>query len=67
MPAATPSVTKPSNSSVAPLTAQLRASCATTFSGTTTIIGGDLNGDGISDFNIMLTGRITLAVSDFVL
>lgn len=36
-------------------------------SGSNTIIGGDINGDGISDFNIVLTGRIALVDGDFVL
>lgn len=37
------------------------------ISGSTTIIGGDINGDGLSDFNIRLTGTIALVVADFVL
>ena len=34
---------------------------------TTTTIAGDINGDGVSDFNIRLTGAIALVVADFVL
>lgn len=32
-----------------------------------TSIGGDVNGDGVSDFNILLHGSIALKVADFVL
>jgi len=42
---------------------QLRAA---TSPGVTTI-AGDLNGDGVSDFHIQLTGAVTLQASDFVL
>ncbi|HEY9344849.1 MAG TPA: hypothetical protein VIQ53_06010, partial [Inquilinus sp.] len=35
--------------------------------GGTTIIAGDLNGDGASDFHIVLTGAIGLQSGDFVL
>ncbi|MBW8727455.1 MAG: calcium-binding protein [Inquilinus limosus] len=37
------------------------------FNGADTIIAGDVNGDGTSDFHIVLSGRITLAAGDFVL
>ncbi|KGM30054.1 M10 family metallopeptidase C-terminal domain-containing protein, partial [Inquilinus limosus] len=36
-------------------------------SGEVTTIAGDINGDGTSDFHIVLSGRITLAAADFVL
>lgn len=36
-------------------------------SGGITIIGGDVNGDGVSDFNIALSGNIALMAADFVL
>jgi serralysin len=36
-------------------------------SGGNTIIGGDVNGDGSSDFHIRLTGVIALVAADFVL
>ncbi|WP_225768075.1 calcium-binding protein [Inquilinus sp. Marseille-Q2685] len=36
-------------------------------SGSTTTIGGDLNGDGTSDFQIVLIGSVALVASDFVL
>jgi Ca2+-binding RTX toxin-like protein len=42
---------------------QLRA----TVSGGATSIAGDLNGDGVSDFQIQLTGAIGLVAADFVL
>ncbi|MBW8728277.1 MAG: calcium-binding protein, partial [Inquilinus limosus] len=42
---------------------QLRA----TTSGSVTTIGGDVNGDGVSDFHIQLTGVIGLVAADFVL
>jgi Ca2+-binding RTX toxin-like protein len=35
--------------------------------GAVTVIGGDVNGDGVSDFNIRLTGAIGLVAADFVL
>jgi Ca2+-binding RTX toxin-like protein len=35
--------------------------------GTVTTIAGDINGDGVSDFHIQLTGAIGLIASDFVL
>ena len=34
---------------------------------TTTTIAGDINGDGVSDFHIRLTGLVGLVVADFVL
>jgi Ca2+-binding RTX toxin-like protein len=34
---------------------------------TTTTVAGDLNGDGVSDFHIVLTGAIALVAADFVL
>lgn len=37
------------------------------FSGGTTIIGGDINGDAASDFHIVLNGHVALAAADFVL
>ncbi|MGL4960412.1 MAG: S8 family serine peptidase [Inquilinus sp.] len=36
-------------------------------SGGVTTIAGDINGDGVSDFHIRLTGTIALVVADFVL
>ncbi|OWJ65590.1 S8 family serine peptidase [Inquilinus limosus] len=36
-------------------------------SGGLTTIAGDINGDGVSDFHIRLTGAIALVVADFVL
>ncbi|WP_343717301.1 calcium-binding protein [Inquilinus sp.] len=36
-------------------------------SGASTIIAGDVNGDGTSDFHIVLTGALALQASDFVL
>jgi Ca2+-binding RTX toxin-like protein len=45
------------------VTGQLRYSVA----GSSTTIAGDLNGDGASDFHIVLTGAIGLQASDFVL
>ncbi|WP_343717179.1 S8 family serine peptidase [Inquilinus sp.] len=36
-------------------------------SGSVTTIAGDVNGDGISDFAIRLTGAIALVVADFIL
>jgi Ca2+-binding RTX toxin-like protein len=38
-----------------------------TIAGGVTTIAGDVNGDGVADFNITLTGAITLVASDFVL
>ena len=35
--------------------------------GTVTTIAGDINGDGVSDFHIQLTGAIGLVAADFVL
>ena len=35
--------------------------------GSTTTIAGDLNGDSVSDFHIVLTGAIGLVAADFVL
>ena len=35
--------------------------------GAVTVIGGDVDGDGVSDFNIRLTGAIGLVAGDFVL
>ncbi|WP_221939211.1 hypothetical protein, partial [Mycobacterium sp. KBS0706] len=32
-----------------------------------TTIAGDINGDGVSDFHIQLTGNLTLFAGDFVL
>jgi len=37
------------------------------FDGTDTTLGGDVNGDGVSDFRIRLTGGIGLVAGDFVL
>jgi Ca2+-binding RTX toxin-like protein len=37
------------------------------ISGGVTVIGGDVNGDGHSDFHIVLTGSIALSAADFVL
>jgi Ca2+-binding RTX toxin-like protein len=36
-------------------------------SSTATTIAGDVNGDGVSDFHIVLVGHVTLTASDFVL
>ncbi|MDR6292471.1 Ca2+-binding RTX toxin-like protein [Inquilinus ginsengisoli] len=36
-------------------------------SGGNTVVSGDVNGDGVADFNIVLTGAITLVAADFVL
>jgi Ca2+-binding RTX toxin-like protein len=38
-----------------------------TSNGTTTTIAGDINGDGVSDFHIQLTGAIGLVTADLVL
>ena len=35
--------------------------------GSQTIIEGDVNGDGVADFQIALNGKLTLASSDFLL
>ena len=43
---------------------ELRA--AVTSPGVTTI-AGDINGDGVSDFHIRLTGTIALVAADFIL
>jgi Ca2+-binding RTX toxin-like protein len=37
------------------------------FSGTSTIIEGDVNGDAVADFQIAVNGNINFAASDFVL
>ena len=37
------------------------------ISGTQSIIEGDINGDGIADFQIALTGKHALVASDFLL
>jgi Ca2+-binding RTX toxin-like protein len=37
------------------------------FDGTDTTIAGDINGDGVSDFHIKLTGAVGLVAGDFVL
>lgn len=34
---------------------------------TTTVFAGDVNGDGVSDFQIAITGRMALAAADFML
>jgi len=36
------------------------------FSGSNTIIEGDVNGDGVADFQIQLTGNIHLSALDFI-
>ncbi len=36
-------------------------------SGTDAVIGGDVNGDGVSDFNIVLSNVGSLQAADFVL
>jgi len=47
---------------------QLRYASTTTLGGaSSTIIEGDTNGDRFADFQIELSGRLTLAASDFVL
>jgi len=35
--------------------------------GGVTTVSGDVNGDGIADFSITLTGAITLVAGDFIL
>jgi Ca2+-binding RTX toxin-like protein len=42
---------------------QLRAA----VNGGTTTVAGDVNGDGVSDFHIVLTGPVALVAADFVL
>lgn len=42
---------------------QLRA----VATGTTTLVTGDVNGDGVADFELALTGVYTLAATDFLL
>jgi hypothetical protein len=37
------------------------------FDGTDTWIQGDINGDGIADFEIALTGQVPLVTTDFLL
>ena len=37
------------------------------FAGTNTIVEGDVNGDGLADFQIQLTGHHTMTVADMVL
>ena len=37
------------------------------FSGTTTIISGDVNGDGIADFSVRMSNKVSLIASDFLL
>lgn len=37
------------------------------YSGSDTVIAGDVNGDGASDFQIVLTGHIVLQAGDFIL
>jgi Ca2+-binding RTX toxin-like protein len=37
------------------------------FSGADTVIGGDVNGDGTSDFHIVVAGHVALTAGDFVL
>ena len=36
-------------------------------SGSDTVLSGDVNGDGVSDFKIVLSGRLTLVAGDFTL
>ena len=36
-------------------------------SGSDTFVSGDVNGDGVSDFSIVLSGRLILAAGDFTL
>ncbi len=43
------------------------ASCASAQQGGNTYVEGDLNGDGLGDVFLALTGTITLEVTDFVL
>jgi Ca2+-binding RTX toxin-like protein len=38
-----------------------------TTPGTNTLVTGDINGDAVADFHILLTGTMTLSASDFVL
>ena len=38
-----------------------------TQSGGQTIVAGDVNGDGVADFDMALTGAIALTAADFVL
>ena len=37
------------------------------YSGTDTVVSGDVNGDGASDFSIVLSGHLGLAAGDFAL
>jgi len=37
------------------------------YSGSDTVVSGDVNGDGASDFSIVLSGHLSLAAGDFVL
>ena len=39
----------------------------TSIVGSVTTIAGDVNGDGVSDFHIQLTGAVALVAGDFVL
>jgi len=39
----------------------------TEASGANTILSGDVNGDGVADFQILLTGQQTLTAADFIL
>jgi serralysin len=37
------------------------------ISGGNTVVAADVNGDGVADFSIVLSGNITLVAGDFVL
>jgi Ca2+-binding RTX toxin-like protein len=37
------------------------------FNGTDTVVQGDIGGDGVADFEILLSGNVTLASTDFIL
>ena len=37
------------------------------FDGTDTWVQGDIGGDGVADFEIALTGSVTLVSTDFIL
>jgi Ca2+-binding RTX toxin-like protein len=37
------------------------------ISGSNTVVAADVNGDGVADFNVVLSGNITLVAGDFVL
>jgi hypothetical protein len=38
-----------------------------TYSSGQTVVSGDINGDGAADFQIALTGTLSLTTDDFIL